>query len=62
MKIKEWRQKTNQELKEALKNKTEELRDFMFKLAKGKVKNIKAKKEIRKDIGRLLTILKNIKN
>ncbi|MFH1656645.1 MAG: 50S ribosomal protein L29 [Candidatus Nealsonbacteria bacterium] len=61
MKIKELRLKQNTELNKLLQEKKEKLRQFYFNLSSGKVKNIKEIRETKKDIARILTILKNTK-
>lgn len=58
MKIKSLREKTNAELKTVLLDKREALRKFRFDMAHGKVKNTKEAREIKKDIARVLAILK----
>lgn len=58
IKIKELRQKEKSELKALVKKKRSELLDFKFKLNKGKTKNVKEGKNIRKEIARILTIIK----
>lgn len=59
MKIKELRQSSKEELKRILGEKKEELQSFRFKTSKGKVSNQKQSRELRKDIARILTLLKN---
>lgn len=58
IKTKELRQKEENELKTLIKKKRSELLDFKFKLNKGKTKNVKEGKNIRKEIARILTIIK----
>ena len=58
MKIKEIRQKSDKELKETLINLKDKLRELRFNLAGGKVKNIKEIHQTKKDIARILTLLK----
>lgn len=57
MKTKELREKSREELKQILKEKQKEVKDFTFGSAKGQIKNVKAKREARKIIARVLTIL-----
>jgi len=58
MKIEEIRQKSKPELKNLLEDLKEKIRTLRFDLATGKVKNVKEIREIKKDIARILTILK----
>lgn len=58
MKIKEVRQKTKKELKDNLAALREKLREMRFNLASGKVKNIREFHQTKKDIAKILTILK----
>jgi large subunit ribosomal protein L29 len=58
MKIKEVRQKTKKELKDNLAALREKLREMRFNLAGGKVKNIREVHQTKKDIAKILTILK----
>ena len=60
MKSSELRQKSKAELNKILKEKKEELRQFYFDLASGKVKNIRTVRKDKKDIARILTILSGI--
>ncbi|HOK00522.1 MAG TPA: 50S ribosomal protein L29 [Candidatus Pacearchaeota archaeon] len=63
MKAKELKNKTPDELKQLLKEKREKLYQFKVDLSAGKVKDIREIRLIKKDIARILTILKekNIK-
>lgn len=56
---KELLQKTKPELENALMEKRKSLEDLRFKSASGAVKNVKEIKETKRDIARILTILKN---
>jgi len=58
MKPKEVRSKSIDVLRELLKEKRERLRDLRFSLAGGKVKNVREIREIKRDIARILTIIK----
>jgi len=58
MKITELRQKSKEELKKLLEEKRERLRQLRFDLASGKVKNVREIRQIRKEIARILTLLK----
>jgi large subunit ribosomal protein L29 len=56
--IKELRQKSIDELKNIVFEKREKLRQLRFDLAAGKVKNVREIRKIRRDIARILTVLK----
>lgn len=58
MKIREIRRKSIKELQEILVNLRDKLRELRFNLAGGKVKNIKEIRQTKRDIARLLSILK----
>lgn len=58
MKIKELRQKTEKELNDLLNENRFKLGQFRFDLASKKIKNVGQIKELRRDIARILTILK----
>jgi ribosomal protein L29 len=58
MKISELRQKSDKELSELLKEKRLYVGELGFSLRKKKAKNVKERAAIRKDIARILTILK----
>ena len=58
MKIKELRQISTEELKKMMKDDREKLRQFRFDLATGKVKNIREIRQVRKDIAKIMTLLK----
>jgi len=57
-KTEELKQKTKEELNQLLREKKEKLSQFKFALASGKVKNVKEIHTVRKDIARILTLLK----
>ena len=57
-KIRELRLKPEKELKETLLNFRDKLRELRFNLAGGKVKNIREIRQTKRDIARILTILK----
>ena len=61
MKIRELRQKSDKELQNTLITLRDKLRELRFNLAGGKVKNIKEIHQTKKDIARVLTLLKNEK-
>jgi len=58
MKITELRQKSKSELQKLLQDCREKLRQLRFDLVAGKVKNVKEIRMIKKDIARILTLLK----
>jgi len=58
MKPRELRQKTDKELNQILFDLREKLRELRFNLVQGKVKNIKEVHQTKKDIARILTILR----
>ncbi len=60
MKAFEIKQKSKKELKEALIEKKEKLRQLRFNLASGKVKNVREIRMIKKEIARILTFLSEI--
>ena len=64
MKIIELKQKNKEELQRILTEDRERLRVLRFDLAAGKVKNVREIRKIRKDIARILTLLRdpNLKN
>jgi len=62
MKIREIRQQTEKEIEENLVSLKEKLRELRFNLVGGKVKNIREMHRVKKDIARILTIIKERKN
>ncbi|MBA7611185.1 50S ribosomal protein L29 [subsurface metagenome] len=58
MKIAELRPKNKKELTKMLTDSKERLRTLKFDLASGKVKNVRLIRGLKKDIARILTILK----
>jgi len=54
----EWKQVSEETLKSNLRDLREKLRSLRFLSVSGKLKNVCEIKELRKDIARLLTILK----
>ncbi len=58
MKAVELRKKEKEELEKILDEKRKELQNLKFDLALGKLKNYKKIKETKKDIARILTILR----
>lgn len=62
MKIIELQKKSKSELKKLLGNKQERLRVLRFNLAAGKLKNVRELRGVRRDIARILTLLKERNN
>lgn len=62
MKIRELRQKSEKELKELSTHLRDNLRESRFNLAGGKVKNINEIHRTKRDIARVLTLLKEHKH
>ena len=60
-KIISFRKATEDELNRILDEKREKLRVLKFELAAGKIKDIREARETRRDIARILTILKEKK-
>ncbi len=58
-KIREFSRLPKQELQRNLSEKREKLRQLRFDLASGKIKNVREIREIRRDIARVITILKS---
>jgi len=58
MKTTELRQKSKEELEKSLQDSREKLRQLRFDLSAGKVKNVREIRRIKKEIARILTILK----
>jgi len=61
MKIKELKIKSENELKTLLKNEQEKLRELNFKVAQRQLKNVRALRFAKKDIARISTQLKTLK-
>ncbi|MDO8424511.1 MAG: 50S ribosomal protein L29 [bacterium] len=59
MKIAELRQKNTEELSKLVKDWQEKLRQLRFDLRAGKLKNVREVRGLRKDIARILTLLKS---
>ncbi|MEA3452880.1 MAG: 50S ribosomal protein L29 [Patescibacteria group bacterium] len=62
MKVKELRMKQDKELVKTIGTLREKLRVLRFELAAGKVKDVRAIRQNRKDIAKILTILKEKKH
>jgi len=60
MKFTELRKKTKTELEKLCQDLRERLRALRFNLSTGKVKNVKEVRQVRKEIARILTLLKEI--
>jgi large subunit ribosomal protein L29 len=58
MKAQELRKKSKEELEKLLKEKKDYLQKLKFDLSLGKLKNVKEIGQVKKDIARILTILK----
>jgi large subunit ribosomal protein L29 len=58
MKAAEIRQKQKTELQKIVKDHQEKLKNLRFDLASGKVKNVREVRNLKKDIARILTIVK----
>ncbi len=58
MKSSELRQKTKEELEKLLKENREKLRQLRFDLTAGKVKNVREIRKTKKEIARILTLLR----
>ena len=58
MKITELRKKSKTDIQKILGNNQKKLRQLRFDLATGKVKNVREIRKIKKEIARILTLLK----
>lgn len=58
VKVGELRKKSKAQLNKILQKKREKLRTLRFNLASGKIKNVREIREVKKDIARIMTILK----
>ena len=58
MKIIELQNKSKSELNKILNEKRERLRVLRFNLAAGRLKNVREVRQVKKDIARILTIIK----
>ncbi len=59
MKIRELRKKSKEELNKILYDSREKLRQLRFDLVSGKIKNVKEIRSLKKEIARVLTLLRN---
>lgn len=62
MKSKDIKNKQNKELLKMLWDKQKELRLFRFSVAGSKAKDVKAGRNIKKDIARIMTEINTVKN
>lgn len=62
MKTKELREKSEKELKRFLAIEREKLRDLRFKVSQRQSKNLRAVRSVKRNIARLLTIIKEKTN
>lgn len=60
--LQELRNKPLAELEKSIKDSREKVRSMKFDLAAGKVKNVKELKKIKKEVARMLTIIKEGEN
>jgi len=60
MKVKELRKKSKSELEKIISDSGERLRVLRFDSALGKLKNVREIREIKKNIARILTLLKSV--
>lgn len=58
MDLTELRQKSKNELQKTLQSSQERLRQLRFDLAAGKIKNVREIRKMKKEIARILTLLK----
>ena len=58
-KVDELGKRSKEELQKMVKESRERLRILRFDLASGKVKNVREVRKVKKDIARILTILKH---
>ena len=58
MKVNELKQKSKEELQKTLEDDREKLRQLRFDLSAGKVKNVREIRNVKKEIARILTLLK----
>ena len=58
MRFSELKQRPKEELGRMIQDNRERLRQLKFDLASGKVKNVREIRAVRKDISRIITILK----
>lgn len=58
MKLKELREKSDAELQKLLKSFRESLREMHFKVANDQMKNVRSIRVTKKDIARILTLIK----
>jgi len=56
--LKEFSKTSKEDLQKTLKEKQEKLREFRFDLAAGKIKDIRAIRATKRNIARILTLIK----
>ena len=61
MKARDLKQRNNDELHKLLDEKRTRLEELKFLMSQGKVKNVKECFELKKDIARILTVLKRVR-
>ena len=61
MKVKEIRQKSDKELQKLLLTLRDKLRDLRFKIASKQLKNYKEMGKIKRDVAKILTVIKERK-
>lgn len=62
MKAAELRKKDRKELEKMVHDSRKKLSDLRFKFSSGKLKNVKEMNNLKKDMARILTIIKETKN
>lgn len=60
VKTKELKLSQKEELQNLLAQKKEGLQNFYFASSKGKIKNVKEARNLKKDIAKILTLLRNV--
>jgi large subunit ribosomal protein L29 len=61
MEISQLRKKSKKEMNRLLLEKRDRLRELRFDLASGRIKNVREMRQLRRDIARILTLLKEEK-
>lgn len=56
--LKDFQRQTKEDLRVSMKEKKEHLRQLWFAMASGKVKNVREIRQERRDIARIVTLLK----
>ena len=60
MRIPELRQKSKEELEESLLEKRSRIDELRFLLRQKKIKNVKEMQGVKKDVARILTVMRNL--